>query len=74
MPDGQTIGDMTRDELEAFVQAIVRREAAEPRQPAGISGAARSLDEVFASIDRNLIILPLDAQSPRELLREDRQR
>ncbi len=74
MPQRQTVGEMTRDELEAFVREIVRREAAEHRQTENGKADERSLDDVFASIDRNLIVLPPGAKSSLDLWREDRER
>ena len=74
MPGNQTVGNMTLDELEAFVQEIIRRKAAEQSQPEHVIETKRSLEEIFASIDKNMIVLPPDAKSSLELLREDRQR
>ncbi len=72
MPSHQTVGEMTLDELEAFIQEVVRRETAERRAPQTEDKDRRSLDEIFASIDHNLINLPAKAKSSLELLREDR--
>lgn len=74
MAHRQKVGDMTLDELEALVQEIVRREAAEQGQTQASNAVERTLDEVFASIDQNMIVLPPNAKSSLELLREDRER
>ena len=44
MPDHQTVGEMTLDELEAFIQEIVRRETAERHAPQTENKDRRSLD------------------------------
>ena len=74
MSHRQTVGEMTREELEALVQEIVRREVTEQHQQESTRETERSLDEIFASIDRNMIVLPPGAKSSLELLREDRDR
>ncbi|MEP7289997.1 MAG: hypothetical protein ABI947_29980 [Chloroflexota bacterium] len=74
MADRQTVGEMTLDELLILVQEIVRREVTEQRSSESFTEAERSLDEIFSSIDQNMIILPPSAKSSLELLREDRER
>ena len=74
MPGHQSIAEMTLDELEALVEEIVRCQVSERSQPNVAGQTSRSLDEIFASIDRNMIILPPGAKSSLDLLREDRER
>lgn len=74
MPHPQTVGKMTLEELEAFVEEIVRREVTEHRQPEIPGQSSRSLEDIFASIDQNMIVLPPGARSSLDLLREDRER
>jgi hypothetical protein len=73
-----TIANMTLEELMRVIdQAVDRRmerllgvfELAESEEDDG-----RTLEEVYASIDRNMWTPPPDAPSTTELLREDRER
>ena len=64
------IKDLTLEELEAMIDEAIERKLQgllKPYDP-------RSLEEVFASIDRNMWTPPPGAKSSHELLREDRDR
>ena len=64
------IKDLTLEELEAMIDEAIERKLQgllKPHDP-------RSLEEVFASIDRHMWTPPPGAPSPLEMLREDRDR
>ncbi len=64
------VKDMTVDELKAIISSIVDERLRGQEQ----SGAKRSLQEIFDSIDRHRWTPPPGAKSSLELLREDRDR
>lgn len=64
----QTIGSMTLAELQALVSTLID----ERLQALGKPAKTRSLDEVFASVNRNRWTPPPGSPSTLELLREDR--
>jgi len=67
----ERIGDMTPSELRAFVEAIIdERSRSQTNQQAG----KRSVEEVLASIRKNVIIPKPGAPSVVDMLREDRDR
>ncbi len=76
----QTIGKMTREELQRLIEQTVERkivellgEEADMLTLDDEEPDSRSLDEVFESIDRNMWTLPPGAKSSLDLLREDRE-
>jgi hypothetical protein len=76
----QTIGKMTRDELQRIIDQTVERKIVELLGEEAVmmtledeEADTRSLDEVFKSIDRNMWTPPPGAKSSLELLREDRE-
>ena len=77
----QTIGNMTREQLQQLIEQTVERKIVELLgQELDIKtlqddeSDTRSLDEVFESIDRNMWTPPPGAKSSLDLLREDRER
>ena len=81
MVQQQTIGNMTRAELEQMIKQTVEQYiiALLGEEPEAIlfdddEPDTRTLDEVFESIDRNMWTPPPGAKSSVELLREDRER
>ncbi len=76
----QTIGKMTREELQRIIEQTVERkivellgEEADMLTLDDEEPDTRSLDEVFESIDRNMWTPPPGAKSSLDLLREDRE-
>jgi hypothetical protein len=76
----QTIGKMTREELQHLIEQTVERKIVEllGEETDMITLAdeepdTRSLDEVFESIDHNMWTPPPGAKSSLDLLREDRE-
>ncbi len=68
------IGDMTHSELRAFVEAIVEeRTQGEPRR-CYKQRSRRPIEEVLASIRRNVVTPKPGTPSIVEMLREDRDR
>lgn len=67
----ERIGDMTREELEAFVRRIIAQNDQQyPYQPR----SNRPLKELLASLRKNRIKTNPGEPSTLELLREDRDR
>lgn len=62
--------DMTFDELQALIDESVERKL---QELLGVPDP-RTLEEIFASIDRNMWTPPPGAKTSLELLREDRDR
>lgn len=71
MQAAHTVGEMSLEELETLIYAIIRREAIQQQVIRNEQGQ-RTLDDIFASIERNLISLPPGAKSSLELLRQER--
>lgn len=63
----QRIRDMTLEELNELVEQIVDRRLKQRARPE----TARTVEEVLASLDRNLWTPPPGTKSSLELLRED---
>jgi hypothetical protein len=63
----ERVQDMTMEELTALIDARIR-------QAFGRRGSQRTMAEINESIDRNRWTPPPGAKSPREYLREDRDR
>ncbi|MCC7448531.1 MAG: hypothetical protein IT324_14010 [Anaerolineae bacterium] len=81
MVQQQTIGNMTRAELEQMINQSVEQHiiALLGEEPESFlfdddEPDTRTLDEVYESIDRNMWTPPPGAKSSLELLREDRER
>ncbi len=75
------IDDMTRDELKAFVNELLREQVEFLEDDFDIKDEdfgpeeepdTRSLEEVFRSMDENMWTPPLGSPSPAEMIREDR--
>jgi hypothetical protein len=76
----QTIGNMTREQLQQLIEQTVERkliellgEDADMITFRDDETDTRSLDEVFESIDRNMWTPPSGSKSSLDLLREDRE-
>lgn len=65
----ERVGDMTRDELRAFI-----RETVQPKDRVRQLGGKRSVEEVLASIDKHRWTPPPGSPSVVEMIREDRDR
>lgn len=61
------VADMTIAELKALILQVLQEQ-----QQQTLNESARSLDDVFASIDRHIWTPPAGARSVMELVREDR--
>lgn len=67
----ERIGDMTRNELEAFVNSIIEKRL---RQYPYVQQGDRPVKEVLRSMRRNIIKPKPGQPSTLEMLREDRDR
>lgn len=68
----ERVGDMTRKELNEIIKLAVVRHISQ--NPITKPGDERTMAEINESIRRHRITTPLGGKSPREMLREDRNR
>lgn len=64
----ERIADMTREELNEMIERAIDHRLSKFSQ----LKSTRPIDQILASIDRNLWTPPMGAKSSLELLREDR--
>ncbi len=76
----QTIGTMTKEELQAMIEQAIERKFKEllgetpDSRMFDAEQDARTVDEILASVKRNRWMPPPGSPSTTELIREDRDR
>lgn len=69
-----SIGEMSLQELTALIDARIRQSQVTSGPKPYLTSSSRAMEDVLASMRRNLWTPPADAPGTGELLRQDRDR